>query len=196
MRLYYSIIDSPVGPLLLGKSDAGLAWLGFQGRGAGNGAKQFANASSGDPRNAEAFCGGRFPGGRFAKAEWIASDSELKDWTRQLKEYFAGNRRDFDAPVDLHGTEFQVRCWRELLKIPYGETISYAELSARVGSKNGFRAVGAANGANPVAIVVPCHRVVASDRTLGGYGGGLSAKELLLKLEGAWPPRFANHELF
>lgn len=182
MRLSYSIVDSPLGPLLLGKSDAGLAWLGFQ-----NHAKRVP-----PPRKTP----GKFPEGRFAGAEWVAADSELKDWSRQLKEYFSGKRRDFDLPIDLHGTDFQVRCWRELLKIPYGETISYAELSRRVGSTNGFRAVGAANGANPVAIVVPCHRVIAADLTMGGYGGGLPAKELLLKLEGAWPPRFTTRELF
>jgi methylated-DNA-[protein]-cysteine S-methyltransferase len=170
MRLHYSLIESPVGPLLLGVSDDGLAWLGFHR--------------------------GKFPGGRFAAAEWTPSETKLKAWTRELKEYFAGKRREFDLPIDLHGTEFQVRCWRELLKIPYGETITYAELSQRVGSQNGFRAVGAANGANPVAVVVPCHRVVASDLTLGGYGGGLPAKELLLKLEGAWPLKHVTASMF
>ncbi len=182
MRLAYSIIPSPVGPLLLGKSDAGLAWVGFQD-----------HAKRVPPARQEK---SKFPSGRFADAEWVASDTELKDWSRQLKEYFAGKRRDFEGPIDLHGTDFQVRCWRALLEIPYGETISYAELSRRVGSKNGFRAVGAANGANPVAIVVPCHRVIAAHLTLGGYGGGLAATELLLKLEGAWPPRFTTRELF
>ena len=170
MRLHHTMIESPVGPLLVGVTDAGLAWLGFHR--------------------------GKFPAGRFSEAEWVPSEAKLKPWTRELKEYFSGKRREFDLPIDLHGTEFQVRCWRELLKIPYGETITYAELSNRVGCVSGFRAVGAANGANPVAIVVPCHRVVASDLTLGGYGGGLPSKELLLKLEGAWPLKHVTASMF
>jgi methylated-DNA-[protein]-cysteine S-methyltransferase len=100
-------------------------------------------------------------------------------------EYFAGQRREFTIPLDMRGTEFQLRCWRELLKIPYGQTRSYAELARAVGSPQGFRAVGHANGQNPIAIVVPCHRVIASDGSLGGYGGGLPLKEELLRLEGA-----------
>ncbi len=170
MQLHYSIIDSPVGPLLIGKTGRGLAWLGFHR--------------------------GKFPAGRFADAEWIPSDAALKSYVRELHEYFAGKRRQFDMPIDLHGTEVQVRCWHALRESPYGETITYAELSERVGSKNGFRAVGAANGANPVAIVVPCHRVVASDLTLGGYGGGLPAKEFLLKLEGCWPLKHVTASMF
>ena len=88
-------------------------------------------------------------------------------------------------PLDLRGTPFQKRCWEALLKIPYGKTFSYAQIAREVGSPKGFRAVGMANNRNPVAIMVPCHRVIASGGTLCGYGGGLPAKEWLLKLEGA-----------
>ena len=101
----------------------------------------------------------------------------------QLGEYFAGRRRDFDLPLDIPGSPFQGRVWAELRRIPYGATISYRELAARVGAGEGFRAVGRANGANRVAVVVPCHRVVAAGGGLGGYGGGLDAKATLLSLE-------------
>ena len=96
-----------------------------------------------------------------------------------------GRRRSFDLDLDLRGTEFRKRCWRELLKIPYGETRSYAEIARAVGNPNGFRAVGQANHYNPIAIIVPCHRVLAGGCKLGGYGGGLPVKAFLLRLEGA-----------
>ena len=102
-----------------------------------------------------------------------------------MDDYFAGSRREFTVPLDLRGTQFQQRCWQELLGIPYGETRSYAEIARAVGSPNGYRAVGQANHYNPVAIVVPCHRVLAAGKALGGYGGGLPTKAFLLRLEGA-----------
>ena len=105
----------------------------------------------------------------------------------ELQEYFAGGRRDFTVPLDMHGTPFQLACWNALLRIPYGEIRTYAEQATAVGSPRGFRAVGAANGANPIPIIVPCHRVLATGGALGGYGGGLDLKEKLLRLEGAWP---------
>jgi len=102
----------------------------------------------------------------------------------QLREYFAGTRRDFDVPYELRGTEFQCRVWETLAEIPYGDTISYATLAAMVGRPGAYRAVGQANGANPIPIVLPCHRVVASGGGIGGYGGGLDLKRALLSLEG------------
>ena len=119
------------------------------------------------------------------KVDWRQSSDATANARRQLKEYFAGQRREFTIPLDLRGTEFQRRCWDELVRIPYGETRSYAEIARAVGSPNGFRAVGQANHHNPVAIVVPCHRVLAGGRNLGGYGGGLPTKAFLLRLEGA-----------
>ena len=103
----------------------------------------------------------------------------------ELEEYFTGKRREFTFPLDLRGTDFQRACWRALLAIPYGETRTYADIARAVGKPNAFRAVGMANNRNPVAIVVPCHRVIASDGTLCGYGGGLEVKRKLLELEGA-----------
>ena len=107
----------------------------------------------------------------------------LRATKRQLAEYFDGTRRDFDLPLSADGTAFQRRVWNELCRIPYGETISYGELARRIGKPTASRAVGTANGRNPLAIVVPCHRVIGADGTLTGYGGGLLAKKALLVLE-------------
>lgn len=101
----------------------------------------------------------------------------------QLGEYFAGARRTFDVPLDLRGSEFQRAVWAALLEIPYGETASYGEIARRVGRPGKARAVGRANGSNPIAVIVPCHRVIGADGTLTGYGGGLERKRLLLDLE-------------
>jgi methylated-DNA-[protein]-cysteine S-methyltransferase len=103
----------------------------------------------------------------------------------QLAAYFAGERTDFDLPLSPSGTPFQLSVWRALLSIPYGETISYRELARRIGNAKAVRAVGAANGRNPIPIIVPCHRVIGADGSLTGYGGGLPRKRLLLELEGA-----------
>jgi methylated-DNA-[protein]-cysteine S-methyltransferase len=107
----------------------------------------------------------------------------LKETATQLEEYFAGERTAFDVPMELDGTDFQREVWTELTRIPYGETISYGELARRVGRPSGPRAVGQANGRNPIPIIVPCHRVVASNG-IGGYGGGLKVKRALLAVEG------------
>lgn len=112
----------------------------------------------------------------------------LSEAKQQLQEYFEGKRKEFTLPLSLHGTEFQLRDWNALLKIPYGETRSYGEIARAIDCPKGFRAVGAANHRNPLVIVVPCHRVIGGDGKLVGYGGrgkGLDTKEFLLKLEGA-----------
>jgi len=116
----------------------------------------------------------------------VSGETPLLDRAeRQLGEYFAGARRDFDLPLDHPGSAFQQRVWAELQRIPYGETIAYRDLAERVGSPQAPRAVGRANGSNRLAIIVPCHRVVAAGGGLGGYGGGLPAKRYLLDLERA-----------
>jgi methylated-DNA-[protein]-cysteine S-methyltransferase len=113
----------------------------------------------------------------------VRDDGAFTTVRRQLEEYFAGERRTFDLPVSPAGTPFQQRVWAELQRIGYGETISYAELAARIGRPTAIRAAGAANGANPVSIIIPCHRVIGSDGSLTGYGGGIDAKRALLDLE-------------
>lgn len=104
----------------------------------------------------------------------------------QLKEYFKRQRKEFDLALEIIGTDFQKKVWNELTKIPYGETISYGELAEWMGNKNKMRAVAAANGANPIPIIIPCHRVIGIDGSLTGYGGGLDVKQKLLELEGSW----------
>ncbi len=118
--------------------------------------------------------------GAVAEATAILLDAE-----RQLQEYFGGWRKSFDLPLRPVGTEFQERVWRQLLEIPFGKTISYLELAKRLGNEKAVRAVGMANGRNPVGLIIPCHRVIGSNGDLIGYGGGLPRKEYLLKHEGA-----------
>lgn len=120
---------------------------------------------------------------------WIADPVPFQATLRQLAEYFAGRRRAFELPLAADGTAFQRGVWRVLTTIPYGATISYAELARRVGNARASRAVGLANGANPLPIVVPCHRVIGSDGSLTGFGGGLDIKRRLLTLEGAIAPQ-------
>ena len=116
-------------------------------------------------------------------AGWERDDELLADARRQLSEYFAGERTTFDLPLRPAGAPFQLRVWEALLRIPYGETASYGELARELGHPTAARAVGAANGRNPIAIVVPCHRVIGSNGSLTGYGGGLECKRALLDLE-------------
>jgi methylated-DNA-[protein]-cysteine S-methyltransferase len=157
--LTYSHLDSPVGPLTIAMSHAGLALLSF---------------------------GRELPHKLVAqRIEWRESTTATVDVHRQLDEYFAGKRRKFTVPLDLRGTEFQKQCWEQLLQISYGQTKSYAEIAHAVGRPSAYRAVGQSNHHNPIAIIVPCHRVLAAGTELGGYGGGLPTKAFLLRLEGA-----------
>lgn len=107
----------------------------------------------------------------------------LAEARRQLTEYFAGTRREFSLPLSLHGTEFQIKDWKALQEIPYGETCSYKQIAERIGSPKAFRAVGMANNKNRIAIIIPCHRVIGADGSLVGYGGGIDKKIWLLELE-------------
>jgi len=108
----------------------------------------------------------------------------VHDLTTQITEYFSGKRKTFTFPLNPKGTPFQLAVWNALLEIPYGDTITYAELAARIGKPSAVRAVGAANGANPIPVIIPCHRVIGSNGTLTGYGGGIERKQWLLALEG------------
>jgi len=123
----------------------------------------------------------------LAGVEKVTTENSLvANVFKQLKEYFKRKRREFELPLDIIGTDFQKRVWNELLKIPYGETITYNQLALNLGDKKVIRAAAAANGANPLPIVIPCHRVIGSDGNLVGYGGGLDVKQQLLELEGSW----------
>ncbi|BBY46359.1 methylated-DNA--[protein]-cysteine S-methyltransferase [Mycolicibacterium celeriflavum] len=114
---------------------------------------------------------------------WAADETAFPDAVEQLEAYFAGDRTEFELDLDLVGTDFQRRVWAALLTIPYGETRSYGEIARQIGSAGAFRAVGLANGHNPIGIIVPCHRVIGSNGSLTGYGGGLDRKRALLALE-------------
>jgi methylated-DNA-[protein]-cysteine S-methyltransferase len=116
-------------------------------------------------------------------SDWIRDDGLLKDPASQLESYFAGRLVRFDLDLAATGTEFQIEVWKAVEAIPYGETASYGEIATRIGRPKAVRAVGAANGANPLPIVIPCHRVIGSDGSLTGYGGGLDLKASLLELE-------------
>jgi O-6-methylguanine DNA methyltransferase len=163
-------LDSIAGRLFLAASTKGLVALEFDARLPGQ------QTIRPNPRDL------RRQGHRFVFQESAAA---MGAYVRELKAYFARKRREFSFPLDLRGTDFQIACWRVLLAIPYGETRSYADIARAVGKPNAFRAVGMANNRNPMAIVVPCHRVIRSDGTLSGYGGGPDVKRKLLELEGA-----------
>jgi methylated-DNA-[protein]-cysteine S-methyltransferase len=159
----YLYLESPIGKLLLAGDTQAVRYIGF--------------SKDGVPREPE--------------AGWAHVSTEpLEEAARQLREYFAGKRTRFDLPLAPEGTEFQKRVWRKLQDIPYGQTISYGELARQVGNPKASRAVGAANGQNPIPIVIPCHRVIGANGELTGFGGGLPTKEALLALE-ARQMRFA-----
>jgi methylated-DNA-[protein]-cysteine S-methyltransferase len=153
--MYYCYLDTPIGELLLAGDDDALCLVGFP---------------EGSMR-------------RDPEPDWIYNEKPFAVARQQLTEYFAGERREFDLPLKLNGTEFQMSVLRALQQIPYGETTSYAEIAERVGRPKAVRAVGAANGRNPIPIIVPCHRVIGSHGELTGFGGGLDTKEALLRLE-------------
>lgn len=152
---HYTIMDSPIGPLVLVGTSTGLAEIRFTREG---------EQSTVDP-------------------DWQHNPELFKDAIDQLREYFAGERQTFTLRLDPHGTPFQRQVWVALQTIPYGKTISYRELALSIGKPNAVRAVGAANGQNPLPIVIPCHRVIGSNGSLTGYAGGLAIKRHLLDLE-------------
>ncbi len=153
--MYYCYLNSPIGDLLLAGDESTLNLIGF-------------------------------PKGKMRhdpQPDWIFNEKPFAAARQQLAEYFAGERKDFDLPLQLSGTEFQVQVLEELQRIPYGETTSYGDIATRIGRPKAVRAVGAANGRNPLPIVIPCHRVIGSSGDLTGFGGGLDLKEALLRLE-------------
>jgi methylated-DNA-[protein]-cysteine S-methyltransferase len=151
----YTTMKSPIGPLLLAGDERGLRLVHF--------------------------VTGRRP--KSPDRDWIEDKSPFKEVIRQMQSYFEAKLTDFDVPLVLEGTEFQLQVWRNLRKIPYGETISYGQLAKRIGNPDAARAVGLANGSNPIPIIIPCHRVIGSNGSLTGFGGGLPVKKKLLALE-------------
>lgn len=167
--IQYQAVQSPIGPLLLAGDNEGLRFLLF---------------SPFDSRERRTLAQGRRGRNRVVpKPDWEPDRGFLKEPVKQLTAYFEGTLRKFDVPLAPEGTPFQQQVWRALCDIPYGETTSYGELARRVGNPKAVRAVGLANGSNPIAIIIPCHRVIGSNGSLVGYGGGLPVKEALLALE-------------
>lgn len=164
IQVHYRYHDSPLGRLLLVGDHAGL--------------QQVSMDIDGKPWRLE--------------PTWRNADTELDEVCRQLDAYFAGRRQTFDLCLAPRGTAFQQAVWQALLSIPFGKTSSYSALAAQIGRPSAMRAVGAANGANPIAVIIPCHRVIGRDGSLTGYAGGLTRKALLLQLEGAQLPRQAE----
>jgi O-6-methylguanine DNA methyltransferase len=163
--LYWSSVPGPRGSCVIMATEAGVCWTGTPGTAADFGF---------------AWLERRLAYERVMEDEAIAPLRQAAD---EMRRYFAGERVQFACPLDLHGTPFQVAVWEEMYRIPYGETRTYGELARILGRPQAARAVGAASAANPVAVIVPCHRVVGSDGSLTGYGGGLPTKEWLLALE-------------
>ncbi|MGC0772757.1 MAG: methylated-DNA--[protein]-cysteine S-methyltransferase [Candidatus Acidiferrum sp.] len=151
----YTTMKSPIGPLLLAGGEDGLRFVHF--------------------------VSGRRP--KSPQRDWAENKAAFRIVIRQLEEYFDGKRKEFELPLILEGTEFQLLVWRNLQKIPYGETVSYGQLARRIGRPEAARAVGLANGSNPIPIIIPCHRVIGSKGDLTGFGGGLPVKKKLLVLE-------------
>jgi O-6-methylguanine DNA methyltransferase len=161
--LYRSTLESPLGPVDLVSTSRGLAAIGF-----------------GEGRDwSESWVRRTFPG-----AQTLPGVGAHEEAARQIQEYFGGRRRVFDLTLDLRGSPFQKAVWANVERVPYGRTASYSEIALLVGRPKAFRAVGAANGANPIPIVIPCHRIVGASGSLTGYGGGLSCKRWLLIHEG------------
>ncbi len=165
-HLYYDELDTPLGTLTLVQSERGLCHIKFRSyEEAAERLTEWAN--------------------RWYGVHVLEHSSErLADVTMQLKQYFAGERQEFDLPLDMRGTEFQLRVWEALCGVPYGEAVSYKHIAEKIGSPSAVRAVGGANNRNPVSIIVPCHRVIGMNGQLVGYGGGLDNKQYLLRLEG------------
>ena len=153
--MYYCYLETPIGDLLLAGDEDALSLVGFP---------------EGSMR-------------REPESDWIYSEKPFAEATRQLGDYFAGERHSFDLELRPGGTEFQLSVLSELQKIPYGTTASYSEIAERIGKPKAVRAVGAANGRNPIPIIIPCHRVIGSDGTMTGFGGGIPTKKALLRLE-------------
>jgi O-6-methylguanine DNA methyltransferase len=164
-KAYYGIFDSRLGVLCIASTEKGVCKIAFP------------------KESVEDFFG--WLRAHFASQNTIEDKSKNRVVLAELDSYLAGELREFQSPLDLRGTEFQMKVWRELRTIPYGTTCSYRDIAERIGHPRAYRAVGSANRANPIPIIVPCHRVIGRDGSLRGYGSGLAVKERLLRLEGA-----------
>jgi len=172
--IYYSEMDSPIGIITLATSDKGICFIEF-----GSVKTIFSTAER-----------------KFKKLELRGElkndEAPLYEAKRQISEYFLAERKNFDLPLDLIGTEFQKLVWNQVAKIPYGITKSYKQIAQEIGAPKAVRAIGGANNRNPVPIIIPCHRVIGSNGSMVGYGGGLDKKEALLRLEGSFEEKMSS----
>lgn len=187
MHAYLDTVDSPIGVIALA-TDADGALLAVRlPYGDGHGPRSLADEIEGDGFTVQAavVTAGSGDAGRAEQAASAGTAGPTGRARTEIAEYFAGTRRTFDVPLVLRGSAFQRDVWRELLRIPFGETRSYADIARGLGKPGAYRAVGRANATNRIPLVIPCHRVIGADGSLTGYGGGLGAKESLLRFEGA-----------
>jgi methylated-DNA-[protein]-cysteine S-methyltransferase len=161
-KVWYTHYESPLGAMLLAADEDGLRMISFA-----QGSRT-----------------------QRSRPDWHEDTAPFAETIRQLRAYFDGKLKNFDVPLSLEGSDFQLRVWQNLRAIPYGETISYGQLACRIGNPKAARAVGLANGSNPIPIIIPCHRVIGSNGSLVGYGGGLPIKKALLLIEGR--PEFSR----
>ncbi|MDQ0257021.1 O-6-methylguanine DNA methyltransferase [Evansella vedderi] len=165
--IYFSEMHSPIGLLTVGKSERGICFIEF-----GSIKKTCSTIDNWLKK-------------KLMNVELVENDIELQPALKQLEEYFRKERTEFDLPLDLIGTKFQTLVWSKVKEIAYGETKSYKQIAMEIGAPKAVRAIGGANNQNPIPIIIPCHRVIGSNGSMVGYGGGLDKKEYLLKLEGS-----------
>ncbi len=168
--IWYTMMESPIGPLLLAATDKGICFIEF-------GAEETSLAGL------QHWCRKR-----QISSSPVQDDGKLAEAKKQLEEYFAGKRQSFTVTLDLHGTPFQKTVWQQLTQIPFGEVRSYKDVAIAIGASKAVRAIGGANNQNPIPIIIPCHRVIGSNKALVGYGGGIWIKEHLLTHEGIFDP--------
>ena len=178
--IHYRFLDeTPVGRLLLAADDRGLRYLHFE-----KGRELSRRPLPPQPNQTN------------SSDVWQADTGQLNEVVHQLQAYFAGQLIQFDLPLEPQGTAFQRKIWAALSEIPWGETMTYGELACSIGQPTASRAVGRANGCNPISIIIPCHRVIGSRGKLVGYGGGLNSKKVLLQLENSWPGNRQHQGVF
>jgi len=165
-NLYYSEMDSPIGPIFLVSSEKGLVRVALR-----------SESETDRITHIKA---------EFPDACFIEDAGKNREAARQLQEYFNGSRTNFSLPLDMEGTDFQKKVWNAMLKVPFGRTRSYGQIARDIGNPKACRAVGGSCGKNNIAIVIPCHRIIGSDGSMTGFGGGIPLKKRLLDLEGIW----------
>jgi len=190
VSISYTLHDSPIGKILLAGTPQGIQHIAFNSKSPGQTPSKSANNTTSSASNAP-----RAKNAKLPEDTWLKNAQPFSNACKQLDEYFAGTRTTFNLSLAPIGTEFQQQVWQQLLQIPFGDTCSYSDIANRLDNPKASRAVGAANGANPLPIVVPCHRVIGANGKLTGFSGGLAIKDWLLAHERGEPTLFSFEEL-